>query len=195
MSDWPGHQAWRHGAAKPQEDTMATTSQPNYTPGSMPPGPLPMPALPGAVSAVDANTWRGQALAYAHQIGGTVDAIIENAQAFFHFLRGANDGVPDVAPRPVVRSASGELGYADPAVHANPANVGNVGNGTIVFMNSKVGDHKVVATSATDWKVTDPAGDTLPDATTGVAYSSGQISFTITAGSVPFAAGDSFTIT
>ncbi len=74
----------------------------------------------------------------------------------------------------------------------------NTGNGTIsaivVNANAKIGAYTLKALSATDFEVLGPTGVRLAEAATGVAYTD-QIGFTITAGSVAFVAGDSFTVT
>lgn len=74
----------------------------------------------------------------------------------------------------------------------------NTGNGTIGSMSAGVGTllgaYTITATDATTWTVTDPEGTALADATTGTAYTEEGLSFTITAGSTAFAAGDSFTL-
>jgi len=75
----------------------------------------------------------------------------------------------------------------------------NTGNGTIgsvsAVAGALVGTYKATATSASNWTVTDPEGNSLAAATTGSAYSHGGIAFTITAGGTAFAAGDTFTLT
>ncbi len=74
----------------------------------------------------------------------------------------------------------------------------NVGNGTIGGLSAAtgalIGNYSVVATSATNWTVTNPEGTALPAATTGAAYANGGLGFTITAGGTAFVAGDSFTL-
>ncbi|MBV2180896.1 MAG: hypothetical protein KUL86_06625 [Castellaniella sp.] len=74
----------------------------------------------------------------------------------------------------------------------------NVGTGTIGSLSTgagvKTGVYTITATSATNWTVIDPEGASLPNATTGTAYSQSGIGFTITAGTPVFSAGDSFTI-
>lgn len=74
----------------------------------------------------------------------------------------------------------------------------NTGTGTIgtisAVAGAQIGAYKLVATSATNWTVTNPEGTALAAATTGTAYNAGGIAFTITAGSPVFAAGDSFTL-
>ena len=75
----------------------------------------------------------------------------------------------------------------------------NTGNGTIgtlsVGATPKIGAYALVATSATNFTVTDPEGTALGAATVGTPYTSAEINFTITAGATAFVAGDSFTLT
>jgi len=53
----------------------------------------------------------------------------------------------------------------------------------------------LIATSATNFTVAGSVSGGKADATVGSAYSNGIVSFTITAGSIPFVASDSFTFT
>lgn len=75
----------------------------------------------------------------------------------------------------------------------------NTGNGTIGSLNattgSKVGNYVLTATGATTFKVTDPEGTALPNATVGTPYLQQGIGFTLTAGGTAFAAGDTFNVT
>jgi hypothetical protein len=79
-----------------------------------------------------------------------------------------------------------------------PATGTNTGNGTIGTLTAAtgamIGNYSLVATSATNWTVTNPEGTAMAPATTGSAYSSGGLGFTITAGGTAFVAGDSFTL-
>lgn len=85
---------------------------------------------------------------------------------------------------------------------ANPiqasAASGNTGNGTLggisVGSGVEIGSYALVAESATTFSVTNPEGVVLTDATAGTAYTSAEISFTITAGATAFVVGDRFTI-
>ncbi len=74
----------------------------------------------------------------------------------------------------------------------------NTGNGTVGSVargvNAKLGAYTLTATSATTFTVTDPEGESLPEATVGTAYVNPEITFTITAGATAFATGDSFTL-
>lgn len=74
----------------------------------------------------------------------------------------------------------------------------NTGNGTIGSLTAgsgvKVGTYNLVATSATNFTVTDPEGTALSAATVGTAYSNSGLGFTITAGGTAFVAGDSFEV-
>lgn len=78
------------------------------------------------------------------------------------------------------------------------AGASNAGNGTVgtVAVGSAVetGGYVLLATSATVFKVTDPEGTVLGNATVGTAFSHAEIGFTITAGGTAFVSGDTFTI-
>lgn len=75
---------------------------------------------------------------------------------------------------------------------------GNTGNATIgsaaAKARSKVGTYMIVCLTATTFRVIDPEGFRLADGAFGSAYDDGNIGFTITEGSTPCAAGDSFTV-
>lgn len=71
---------------------------------------------------------------------------------------------------------------------------GTVTAGPVVVAASKSGEYVVTFTSATAFSVTAPDGTSAGTGTAGTAYTAG-ISFTITAGAVPFVAGDTFIIT
>lgn len=77
------------------------------------------------------------------------------------------------------------------------ANAGNTGNGTtsavVLLAGSQFGNYAVLFTAATEFEVTDPAGDLVGTGATGIQFSD-QLQFTITAGSTAFVAGDGFTI-
>jgi len=74
----------------------------------------------------------------------------------------------------------------------------NTGNGTVGSLSlgatETFGAFLLKATSATVFSVTDPEGNALPNATVGTPYANAEINFTITAGSTPFVANDSFTL-
>lgn len=76
---------------------------------------------------------------------------------------------------------------------------GNTGNGTISALTVGVfgiaGVYTAKFTDATHYTVSDPNGVVIGHGTTGVAFASNGVNFTITAGGTPFAANDSFTIT
>ena len=84
----------------------------------------------------------------------------------------------------------------------NPVQVvaaaGNTGNGTItgIVLGTaiKTGGYKFVATTATKFSVTSPAGDDLGVATVDAAFAHAEISLTISAGATAFKAGDSLTL-
>lgn len=73
------------------------------------------------------------------------------------------------------------------------------GNGTIGTISSGdlvlTGAYTITATAATSFTVKDPQGNSVGTATVGTAFESDQISFTLTAGTTAFAAGDKFTVT
>lgn len=76
----------------------------------------------------------------------------------------------------------------------------NTGNGTLGTLSvnaatAQTGAYVVKFTAATVFSVFDPNGRELLGGTTGVAYSDGGVTFTITAGGTAFVAGDSFTVT
>ena len=77
--------------------------------------------------------------------------------------------------------------------------VDNTGNGTIaagsVGAGAQIGTYRILFTSATAFDVTDPSGDAVGSGTVGTAFNSGGVSFTITAGSTAFTAGDEGAIT
>lgn len=78
------------------------------------------------------------------------------------------------------------------------ATAGNTGNptfGTIaVSAAAKPGDYKLTFSAATKFTVEDPAGVTVGNGTTGVAFSKSGLGFTLTAGGTAAVAGDEFTI-
>jgi len=76
----------------------------------------------------------------------------------------------------------------------------NAGNGTISAVSpgadALLGSYTITATAPTTFAVTNPEGTVLTaEATVGTAYASTDINFLLTAGSTPFVAGDSFTVT
>ena len=92
------------------------------------------------------------------------------------------------------------------SIFASP-NVGNQGSGTIGSLSIiggpnqatalvTMGTYTVAFTSATAFSVTDPQGSILGTGAVGTAFSTGAvIGFKITTGSIPFVAGDGFSIT
>ncbi|MCO7569376.1 head decoration protein [Pseudomonas chlororaphis] len=82
-------------------------------------------------------------------------------------------------------------------VQATPG-TGNTGNGTLgaISVGSAVetGIYSLLATSATVFKVTNPEGVVLGNATAGTPFTSAEIALTITAGATAFVAGDRFTV-
>lgn len=83
---------------------------------------------------------------------------------------------------------------------ASAAGAGNTGNGTVGSLTANGyaplrGAYTVEFNDATHYVVNDPNGSEVGHGTTGVAYASGGLGFTITAGGAAFVAGDSFVIT
>lgn len=78
------------------------------------------------------------------------------------------------------------------------ANAGNTGNGTIGAITAangaQPGDYEIVFTSATAFAVANPDSTSAGSGTIGTAFTGGGLSFTITAGSHAFIAGDGFAI-
>jgi hypothetical protein len=78
---------------------------------------------------------------------------------------------------------------------------GNTGNGTFTVAPAagsgvpQTGAYTLTMLTATTYSVVGPNGESLPNGTTGVAYATPQIGFTLTAGGTAFVAGDGFTIT
>ena len=105
-------------------------------------------------------------------------------------------GTPFVAGDSFVITAAGTPGTPT-VTSAAGANTGNGTLGTLTAQGyaAKAGANALEMLSATTFVVYDPAGVTAGHGTTGVAYKSGGLSFTLTAGGTPFAAGDSFSIT
>lgn len=76
----------------------------------------------------------------------------------------------------------------------------NTGNGTIGTLSvagyaAKAGFYSVEFDDATHFIMSDPTGLEVGHGTTGVAFSAGGLSFTITAGGTAFVPGDSFVVT
>jgi len=75
----------------------------------------------------------------------------------------------------------------------------NVGNGTVGSITAQppalAGAYSVVFSDASDFTVTNPYGVLVGAGQPGVAFGGAGLEFTITAGSTPFAANDSFAIT
>lgn len=84
-------------------------------------------------------------------------------------------------------------------VGAAAADAGMTGNGTVTLAGTpytaavKEGNYVLTATSATKFRVENPAGVDIGVATVGAAFSK-EIAFTIAAGGTAFAAGDRFVI-
>ena len=94
------------------------------------------------------------------------------------------------------------LGKVSVGEASGAASSGNTGDGTIssvsVGTGAKVGDYKITciepAAGAGTFSIEDPDGATIGSADVGSAFT-GEINFTLTAGSTDFAAGDTFAVT
>lgn len=77
--------------------------------------------------------------------------------------------------------------------------VDNTGNGTIASGNvgagAQLGTYRINFTSPTAFAVVDPSGDAVGNGVVGTAFNTAGVAFTITAGDVPFVAGDEGAIT
>lgn len=92
------------------------------------------------------------------------------------------------------------LGKQDMTVPSTgTAKQGNTGNGTCTLVDRKrhmrVGTYTLVATAATKFNVKNTLGEIVGEATAGVQYTDGEITFLLTAGNVAWIATDEFTIT
>jgi hypothetical protein len=86
-----------------------------------------------------------------------------------------------------------------PGISSAPGGT-NTGNGTMGSLSvagyaAKVGVYSVEFDDATHFIVSDPNGAEVGHGTTGAAYKSGGLGFTITAGGTAFVPGDSFAVT
>lgn len=77
--------------------------------------------------------------------------------------------------------------------------IDNTGNGTIaagaVGAGAQLGTYRINFTTATAFTVTDPSGDTVGTGAVGTLFNTGGVSFTITAGTKAFKAGDEGAVT
>ena len=98
----PGTNAADIPGQGPREPSAQETAMPSdaplasHAPGATPPGHIPL--ITQETPMADVNALRAQALTEAIAVGGTGEAIIANAQAFFQFLSGGNDAPPVVGP-------------------------------------------------------------------------------------------------
>jgi flagellar hook protein FlgE len=94
-------------------------------------------------------------------------------------------------------NGNGVLTATTPPTVGTPGYAGT-GNGTMSAVSggatSVAETITMTATDATHFSVTGSVSGALGIATAGTAFTSGQISFTIAAGSTPFVAGDAFTV-
>lgn len=119
--------------------------------------------------------------------------LVSQPRGHRHIDRGLIGGGVKVLPGTI-------LGLQTTGATAAAAALGtNTGNGTFgaitpVSVPTQIGAYSVVFTSATAYTVTAPSGSTA-NGSTGVAFASLGIGFTITAGGTAFVVGDSFTLT
>ncbi|MBF0305772.1 MAG: head decoration protein [Alphaproteobacteria bacterium] len=75
----------------------------------------------------------------------------------------------------------------------------NTGDGTVsevvLGVQAEIGIYALVAMSATEFSVVSPFGDMRKPLTVGEAYQGDHLQLTVTAGAVPFVAGDTFEVT
>lgn len=99
---------------------------------------------------------------------------------------------------PVLTTALTELDILIEPQAGAVANAGNTGNGTIssigLVPGAEPGTYVVLFTSATAFQVTAPDSSSAGTGTVGQPFSAGGVSFTISAGTVAFAAGDGFSV-
>jgi hypothetical protein len=108
------------------------------------------------------------------------------------FAQAPNGGLLDIGV------IMGRIIVSGGAIANASAGGGNVGNGTIgtesvVAGAAQVGTYTVTFTDATHFNVTDPKGNLVGAGVSGSAFSN-QITFTLTAGGTPNAAGDTYTM-
>lgn len=126
---------------------------------------------------------------------GTTDVIyVGTEDAGVHVLRTTNGG----AATPTWSRTTYNTGRGGGVRGSKPApGLNNQGNGIIDTVNvtaTTQSETWTVTFNGTNWTVRGTVSGVQPDATTGTAYSSGgEVSFTITEGSIPFAADDKFT--
>lgn len=89
-----------------------------------------------------------------------------------------------------------EADHDGAATAAAMVGTGDATSGAVTVTDeAEIGAHVALFTAATKFNLQTPSGKVLKQGTTGVAYSAGGLSFTITAGATPAVAGDSITIT
>jgi hypothetical protein len=99
--------------------------------------------------------------------------------------------------------AAGKVGGFEAAADGSTtaaAAAGNTGNGTLAAVPTVgaaaiSGVYVILMKTATTYNVVDPNGRIIGAGTTGVAFASTGINFTLNAGGTPFAKGDSFNVT
>lgn len=96
----------------------------------------------------------------------------------------------------VVGGIEGAADGTAPVGAASPGNTGNATIGTLSLGSAPAnGIYHVVFTDATHFNVFDPSGLYVGTGTTGVAFTSTGVNFTITAGATAMVRGDGFTVT
>ncbi len=91
--------------------------------------------------------------------------------------------------------ALGNLSAATAAKSGGNTGTGTFGTTLAAAALAKVGAYTLTLTSATAFSLVDPNGDELASGTVGTAYSDADLSFTLTAGTTAFVAGDAFILT
>jgi hypothetical protein len=144
-------------------------------------------------------------------IGATVAATAQNLAAFLigstdinlvkftYSVSGAvvttTSAVAGVIAYTLVTSNAVAITLSGATLTGGTANTGNATVGTMSAGSAiKAGNYTAICATATTASVSDPYGNDLGMATFGTAFSDPQITFTITAGATPCAAGDTFVI-
>jgi phage protein U len=126
---------------------------------------------------------------------GTANYLVSEANGMYR----SRDEADVLNPTNDILLPGSLLGRISTGAASAAAQVGNTGNATVgaitVASAAVVGVYVVEFLTATTFSVALPGGALLANGATGVAYSQGGLSFTITAGGTPMVAGDGFNIT
>lgn len=91
------------------------------------------------------------------------------------------------------------LGRLTASVSATAAKAGNTGNATVgtvtITAAARVGVYEIIFLTATTFRVVNPDDIEVGTGSTGVVFTGGGLSFTVTAGGTPMIADDGFDIT